>query len=89
MGGCFFRFPFSHSWFLRPSGTDLLALISCRALPRIVPKIRDLKKLFGGRSRNFWYGVEEDWYLVVSALGLTVVTKKKKVRGSAGTIPGS
>jgi hypothetical protein len=57
----------------------LLVLILCRALPRVVPKIRDLKKLFGGRSKNFWYDFEEDWYLVASALGSTVVTKKKFV----------
>jgi hypothetical protein len=55
----------------------LLALIIGRALPRFVPKIRDLKKLLGGRSKNFWYGVEEDWYLEASALGSAVVTKKK------------
>ena len=66
----------------------MLVLILCRALPRFVPKIRDLKKLFGGRSKNFWYGVEEDWYLVASALGSTVVMKKK-FRVSAGAIPGS
>jgi hypothetical protein len=54
----------------------------------LVPKIRDLKKLFGGLSKNFWYGVEEDWYLVASALGSTVVTKKI-FRGPAGVIPGS
>jgi hypothetical protein len=49
----------------------------------LLPKIRDLKKLFGGLSRNFWYGVEEDSYLEASALGSTVVTKKK-FRGAAG-----
>ena len=66
----------------------MLALMTCRARPILVPKIRDLKKLFGGLSKNFWYGVEEDWYLVASALGSTVVTKKIFL-GPAGAIPGN
>jgi hypothetical protein len=66
----------------------LLVLILFRALPKFVPRIRDLKKLFGGHSKNVWYGIEEDWYLVASALGSTVVTKKI-IRVSAGAIPGS
>ena len=61
----------------------MLVLMACRARPILLPKIRDLKKLFGGLSRNFWYGVEEDSYLEASALGSTVVTKKK-FRGAAG-----
>ncbi len=54
----------------------MLVLIFCRARPRLVPKIRDLKKLFGGLSKNFWYGVEEDWYLGASVLGVVVLTQK-------------
>jgi hypothetical protein len=36
-----------------------------------------LKKLLGGPSKNFWYGVEEDKYLGASALGSDMVTMKK------------
>ncbi len=42
----------------------------------MVPRKKDLKKLLGEPSRNFWYGVEEDKYLGASALGSDVVTKK-------------
>jgi hypothetical protein len=42
-------------------------------------KKKDLKKLFNGPSKNFWYGVEEDKYLGASALGSDVVIKKKFV----------
>jgi hypothetical protein len=45
----------------------------------LVPKIRDLKKLLGGLSKNFWYGVEEDWYLGASALGIVVFDTKNFV----------
>ena len=55
----------------------MLVLIIRRALPGFVPKIRDLKKLFGGLSKNFWYGVEEAWYLGASALGVVVFGTKK------------
>jgi hypothetical protein len=51
--------------------------MTCRARPILVPKIRDLKKLFGGLSKNFWYGVEEDWYLGASALGVVVFDTQK------------
>ncbi len=43
----------------------------------MVPKIRDLRKLFGGLSKNFWYGVEEAWYLGASALGSVVLDTEK------------
>ena len=59
----------------------MLILMACRARPILLPKIRDLKKLFGGRSKNFWYGVEEDGYLNASALGSHVVTINKFHRG--------
>jgi hypothetical protein len=55
----------------------LLILIFCRAQPRLVPKIRDLKKLFGELSKNFWYGVEEVWYLGANALGSVVLDTEK------------
>ena len=61
----------------------MLALIFCRAFPKVVPKMKDLKKLFGGLSKNFSYGVEEDKHLRASALGSAVVTVKKFV-GAAG-----
>jgi len=54
----------------------LHALILCRALPNLVPRNKDLKKLFGGLDTNFWYGIEEDVYLEASALGSAVVTMK-------------
>jgi hypothetical protein len=53
----------------------------------LVPKIRDLKKLFGGLSKNFWYGVEEAWYLGASALGVVVLTQKNFV-GSTDALHG-
>ena len=46
----------------------------------MVPRKKDLKKLFDGPSRNFWNSVEEDKYLGASALGSDVVTKKKICR---------
>ena len=55
----------------------MLVLIFCRALPRFVVKISDLKKLLGGCSKNLWYGVEEATHLVACALGSVVVTEKK------------
>ena len=58
----------------------MLILMTCRACPSLVPRKKDLKKLFDGPSRNFWYGVEEDKYLRASALGSDVVTKKKFCR---------
>ncbi len=79
MGGCFFQFPFLHYWFLRPSGTALLVLMACRACPKWVTRNSDLKELFDGPSRNFWYGVEEDKYLKASTLGSNMVTIKKTV----------
>ena len=57
----------------------MLAVIICRAFPKVVPKMKDLKKLFGGLSKNFWCGVEEDKHLRASALGLAVVIVKKIV----------
>jgi hypothetical protein len=45
--------------------------------------MKDLKKLFGGLSKNFSCGVEEDKHLRASALGSAVVTVKKFV-GAAG-----
>jgi len=42
--------------------------------------MKDLKKLFGGLSKNVWYGVEEDRNLVASNLGSAVVTVKKFCR---------
>ena len=78
MGGRFFQLPFSHSWFLRPSGTDLLALMISRACLNLVPRNNDLKKLLaGGPSINFWYGVKEDGYLGASALGSVVLDTKQ------------
>ena len=65
----------------------MLVLIFCRARPRLVPKIRALKKLLGGLSKNFWYGVEEDWYLGASALGVVVLTQKNFV-GSTDALYG-
>jgi hypothetical protein len=62
----------------------LLALIICRAFPKVVPRIKDLKKLFGGLSKNFWCGVEEDKHLRASALGSAVVTVEKKFVDAAG-----
>ncbi len=50
--------------------------ILCRALPKLVPRNMDLKKLFGGLATNVWYGIEEDLYLEAGALGLTMVTMK-------------
>ena len=58
----------------------MLALIFCRAFPKVVPKMKDLKKLFGGLSKNFLCGIEEDKYLRASALGSAVVTVKKICR---------
>ena len=87
MGGRFFRFPFSHSWFLRPSGTDLLALMIRRACPNLVPRNNDLKKLLAGPSMNFWYGVEEDRYLGASTLGSVVLDTKIFV-GPTGVLHG-
>jgi len=54
----------------------------------LVPKIRDLKKLFGGLSKNFWYGVEEDWYLGASALGVVVFDTQKNFLEPTGVIHG-
>ncbi len=84
IGGHFFLFPFLHSWFLRPSGTALLVIRTCRACPSLVPRKTDLKKLLDGPSRNFWYGIEEDKYLEASVLGSDMVTIKKFV-GATGT----
>ncbi len=64
----------------------MLVLIVRRALPRCVPKIRDLKKLFGGRSKNFWYGVEEDWYLEASALGVRCDEQKNSKGGRCAIV---
>ncbi len=61
-------------------GDCLLVLMTCRACPSLVPRKKDLKKLFDGPSRNFWYGVEEAKYFRASALGSDVVTKKKICR---------
>jgi hypothetical protein len=46
--------------------------------------MKDLKKLFGGLSKNFWCGVEEDKHLRTSALGSAVVTVEKKIVDAAG-----
>jgi hypothetical protein len=51
----------------------------------LVTRKKDLKKLFDGPSRNFWYGIEEDKYLEASALGSDVVTMKKFI-GATGTL---
>ncbi len=80
MGGRFFLFPFLHSWLLRPWGTALLVLITCRACPGLVPRKKELKKLIDGPSRNLWYGMEGDKYLGAGALGSDMVTKKKICR---------
>ena len=88
IGGHFFLFPFLHSWFLRPSGTALLILMTCRACPSLVPRKKDLKKLFDGPSKNFWYGIEEDKYLKASTSGSDVVTIKIIV-GVTGTLHGN
>ncbi len=63
----------------------MLALILCRALPKLVPRNKDLKKLFEGLATNFWYGIEEDGFLEASALGSTVVMMKNFV-GAAGAL---
>ncbi len=63
----------------------MLTLSLCRALPKIVLRNKDLKKLFSRLATNFWYSVEDDVYLKASALlGSAVVTIKKIVR-AAGT----
>jgi hypothetical protein len=41
-----------------------------RAYPNLVPRKKDLKKLFDGPSRNFWYGVDGDRNLEASVLVL-------------------
>ena len=46
----------------------------------MVPRKKDLKKLFDGPSRNFWYNMEENKYLGASALGSDMVTKKNFCR---------
>ena len=68
--------PFLALLVMRLSGTALLILMTCRACPSLVPRKKDLKKLFDGPSRYFWYSVEEDKYLEASALGSDVVMKK-------------
>jgi hypothetical protein len=87
IGGCFFQFPFSHPWFFRLLGTALLVLMICRAGPNLVPKKKDLKKLFDGFSTNFWYSIEEDKYLRASTLGSDVVTIKNFI-GATGLLYG-
>jgi hypothetical protein len=47
-----------------------------------------LKKLLGGLSKNFWYGVEEDWYLGASALGVVVFDTQKNFLEPTGVIHG-
>ncbi len=56
-----------------------------RACPKWVARNSDLKELFNGPLRNFWYGIEEDKYLKASALGSDMVTIKKFV-GATGTL---
>ncbi len=65
----------------------MLIFMTCRACPNLVPMKKDMKKLFDGPFRNFWYGVEEDRYLEASALGSDVVMKK--IVGAAGTLHGN
>ncbi len=55
--------------------TVMLVLMTCRACPSLVPRKKDLKKLFNGLFRNFWYSMEEDKYLGASTLGSDVVKK--------------
>ena len=62
----------------------MLELIICRAFPKVVPRMKDLKKLFGGLSKNLWCGVEEDKHLRASASGSAVVTVEKKFVDAAG-----